>query len=112
MSNEQSSHQRLAAYYAGQHDTWGDLRREAENRGLSVMELVRMRAEESQARLRDATERAQALAQRPTVRRALREGRMPTPAELGDPEEPARPDERPPSSGRIVSPPRPHSTRT
>jgi hypothetical protein len=92
MSNEQSSHQRLAAYYAGQHDTWGDLRREAENRGLSVMELVRMRAEESQAR--------------------LREGRMPTPAELGDPEEPARPDERPPSSGRIVSPPRPHSTRT
>jgi hypothetical protein len=110
MNTQQSSHQRLAAFFAARGGTWDDLRHEAEARGVSVMEVVRARAEAEQAARQADSERVRVLVRNPAVQRALREGRLPTPDELALAHTPAAPQvaprdpNAPPSAGRVISP--------
>jgi hypothetical protein len=84
--SSQSSHQLLAAAFAA--PTWEELRAQADARGLTVMQLQRERLQAEWRSRQEDAERMRALSLNPIVRRALREGRLPTPEELASAESP------------------------
>jgi hypothetical protein len=106
MSNQRrSGHQGLSAAL-GAPVTWDELQREATERGVSIQHVRQERLLAQREREMAAVERMEALLRDPGVRRALRAGRMPTSADVTASAEPELEPEKPPSAGRIISPPR------